>query len=431
MRVVGAMREQTIRRHGTIERPIGLIRRLTREQRGGVMVTVAIALPALLGASGLAVDLGQWYRERTTLQLAADAAALGAARLLLDQSATEADYQAVALSEAKGAIGPGTVGTLATPPSVAVVPARSVTVTLTSTADRYFTAALLIPAPTLSAVAEAVPIPPPDCVLALHKTGGSGITVTGNARIDAPQCGIFSDASGGDSIDLTGNVTIETKSIGSSGVTQQTGNVSVSPEPVDGAPAVPDPLANLPPPTPGPCTPGASDYTANQTVTLDPGTYCSGLSFAGDTTITFTPGVYIIEKNFSLAGNVTIASASGVTFYLGGGASTATLDWTGNIATKSAMTAPTSGPYAGVLIYQDRSASLGNAAAITGNASFTLGGIVYMPSATLTMTGNSSTTPPAAEGLSVIADSIHVNGNAGFASGTEASAAWSDVTLVR
>lgn len=53
-------------------------------KRGQVLVVVAIALPALIGMVGFAVDLGRLYVERARLQAAADAAALAGAMWLLE-----------------------------------------------------------------------------------------------------------------------------------------------------------------------------------------------------------------------------------------------------------------------------------------------------------------------------------------------------------
>lgn len=393
------------------------LRRLARERHSGVVLTVAIALPALLGATGLAVDLGQWYRERATLQTATDAAALGAARLLTDSSASQDDYVTVALAEAEGAIAAGTVGQLITPITVHVVAGTSVTVTLQSTANQYFTSGLLVSRPTLTATAEAGPAPPPTCVLALSKTASPGISISGNVNVSASHCSVFSDSTSADALNISGNATIVAKEIGSAGITQTSGAVSVTPAPQNNQKAELDPYANLTPPTPGTCFAGPSSYSGG-TITLNPGTYCSGLNFSGTATVTFNPGTYILEGNFVLSGGVTIASADGVTFYLGGGVSTATVNWSGGTVTQSPMTAPLTGPYAGVLIYQDRSASLGNAASISGNASFQIGGAVYMPRAALTMSGTSSATPPAATGLSAFANTVSISGDQHFATGT-------------
>ena len=56
-----------------------MIRRLVRSRRGGAAILVAAALPVLLGATALAVDLGSAMLETRQLQGAADAAAMAAA----------------------------------------------------------------------------------------------------------------------------------------------------------------------------------------------------------------------------------------------------------------------------------------------------------------------------------------------------------------
>ncbi|HXV56238.1 MAG TPA: pilus assembly protein TadG-related protein, partial [Gaiellaceae bacterium] len=55
-----------------------------RSERGQVAVVVACFLVVLIGAAGLAVDVGSWYRADRATQAAADAAALAGAQGLQD-----------------------------------------------------------------------------------------------------------------------------------------------------------------------------------------------------------------------------------------------------------------------------------------------------------------------------------------------------------
>ena len=60
----------------------------TRRQKGAVAIIAAIALPVMVGFTGLALDTGRLYVEKTELQNATDACALAAAReLTCDPSA--------------------------------------------------------------------------------------------------------------------------------------------------------------------------------------------------------------------------------------------------------------------------------------------------------------------------------------------------------
>lgn len=66
-----------------------------RGEHGQVLVIFALALAVLLGAAGLAFDVGRFYSERRFLQNAADAGALAAANALIrGDTVAEADAEA-------------------------------------------------------------------------------------------------------------------------------------------------------------------------------------------------------------------------------------------------------------------------------------------------------------------------------------------------
>lgn len=83
-----------------------MIARLTRERRAGVGIMVAAAMPVLIGATALAVDLGSAMLETRQLQGAADAAAMAAAG-----DPSRADALAHAALSASGWPGAVTVAT--------------------------------------------------------------------------------------------------------------------------------------------------------------------------------------------------------------------------------------------------------------------------------------------------------------------------------
>jgi len=61
-----------------------------RRERGQVLLLFAVAIPILLGMTGMAIDIGSYATERRDLQNAADAASLAAAQELPDAGAAEA-----------------------------------------------------------------------------------------------------------------------------------------------------------------------------------------------------------------------------------------------------------------------------------------------------------------------------------------------------
>lgn len=56
-----------------------LLQRFGEDNHGGVLVYTALALPILLGISGLSVDVGTWCASKRVAQAAADSGALAAA----------------------------------------------------------------------------------------------------------------------------------------------------------------------------------------------------------------------------------------------------------------------------------------------------------------------------------------------------------------
>ena len=103
----------------------------------------------------------------------------------------------------------------------------------------------------------------------------------------------------------------------------------------------------------------------------------SGITLSGNATLTLNAGIYIIEGGgLSVSGNASV-TGSGVMIFNAGSAYNAT---TGNYGgtygsiTLSgngtySLSAPTTGTYAGILIFQDRT----NAAALTLSGNSTLG----------------------------------------------------------
>jgi hypothetical protein len=179
------------------------------------------------------------------------------------------------------------------------------------------------------------------------------------------------------------------QSIGIVGGYSETGSGTISPTPVTGLAPVADPLAWLTPPTYSTCL-SDPQFTGSTSHTIGPsvagGTVCyNALTNTGSGSLTLNPGIYVINGSFSNTGSGTI-SGSGVTIYLGPPNGALTLTGSGAMN----VTAPTSGPYDGILFYEDPSDT--NSMKITGSGSSDLEGIFYAPSATLTLTGSAGST---------------------------------------
>ena len=393
--------------------------RSLRDESGQALVVVALGLTSLLGFIGLAVDVGSLMHNKRELQVAADAAAVAAA---MSRNATGYTAAGQNASSANGFPNGGTV---------------TVTINSTPTSGEYlgqpgyYEAIIQKTEPTIFmglfghgsvpvgaravAVAQSSNGANTGCVYTLGATG-TDFSLTGNADVQAPQCGINVDSSDTSAaMSLTGNVTLDAASIGIVGGYKKTGNISLTPaSPSTGIVPYSDPLSYLPgyTCTASSCTPSgggssiscqaAQSITGNQTVTLSPGCY-QGLSFGGNSNATLSPGTYIINGSagLSFSGNNNV-SGSGVTIYIANGS----LSMVGNTVLN--LSAPTSGTYLGVLF--DQSPSDTSAASLVGNSGSVIKGVMYFPTASFTLTGNSGTSIY----TDFVVSSLSLVGNASF-----------------
>lgn len=179
-------------------------------------------------------------------------------------------------------------------------------------------------------------------------------------------------------------------------------------------PATPDPLASLPVPSAsGPCLNGNFSSWAGGVTVIPPGNYCTGLTIANGRNVRFDPGTYFINGDFSVQGGARILDSDDVTFLITNGRV--------NFANGAnlRMTAPTTGTWAGVLIYQ-RSSSPGAAPCTHGAARnhfaggihYTFGGALYFPNCGLLLDNNAWLRSPGNSFTMVAAHSIEAQGSA-------------------
>jgi hypothetical protein len=118
----------------------------------------------------------------------------------------------------------------------------------------------------------------------------------------------------------------------------------------------------------------------------------------GDT-VTLNPGTYVINGGYLTFDNGTNGGGTGVTFYLTGSASMVIQN-----GANAQLSAPTSGTYSGILVYQ--AASDTAALSIQGGSTVSLSGNIYAPGAALTLGNGSGTTVNS----DVVAQSLTMNG---------------------
>jgi hypothetical protein len=175
---------------------------------------------------------------------------------------------------------------------------------------------------------------------------------------------------------------------------------------ITGASSVVDPLASLPPvPSTGLPTFATSPMNGNGSQTISPGIYNGGLSIGGGQTVTMSPGVYWMKGGtFSIANGAAV-TGNGVTIYCDGSGSSGGVSFQGGGVIS--LTAPTSGTYAGVVIYENRTSS--QPINIANGSTTTISGTIYAANAAVTYAGGASFNQ---SGSQVVARSLNISNNA-------------------
>jgi hypothetical protein len=228
-------------------------------------------------------------------------------------------------------------------------------------------------------------------IFVLNSSAGGALSISGNAAINIPG-NLIVDSNSTKALTESGNAKITASSIQVVGGVSKSGDATLTPAATTGIAVVADPLAGLH----GPSTTGMTNYgsvslSGNKTQSINPGIY-SSISASGNASLTLNPGIYIIEGGgFTVTGNASV-SGTGVMIYNtgsnypnnGGSFGGLTISGAGTVS----LSAPTSGTYAGIVIFQP--AANTRAISLSGNAASGLTGTVYAPAALLTLSGNAT-----------------------------------------
>jgi Flp pilus assembly protein TadG len=395
-----------------------LLTRLATGTAGGTGVAFALALPVVLGATGLAVETGLWYVEKQRLQVAADAAALSAA---YERAAGRpGSMQTAALQDAArngfSNVAPATF-TLHNPPSSGAHAGdpSAVEVRLSRSQPALFSALFGQSTLTISARGVAmVKLTGEACVLALDPAASVGVLSQGSTVDSLNGCVVAANSTSDTAITVTGNGAMTAYSLWTAGGFSQGGSSSLTlTEPAKTHMwALQDPYADETIPSSLGACKANSLKLSNTTQTLQPGVYCNGLDIGAKAKITFAPGTYYIDKGdltvnaqATLTGtNVTIVlTSSGAASQIG----TVTING-GAVVNLTAPTDPDTG-HRGLIFFQDRRASSAGTAKLNGGATMNLFGAVYFPAQAIQFSGNNSSSSP--ECTQIIGKTVTFIGN--------------------
>ena len=401
--------------------------RLWRDTRGASVIIFALTLPVLAVMATGAVQYASLLMYQTTLQKAADAAALGAATQLNLASTMNASASAAALFISSTNIGHVPEGVSDSVTATVLDNNTGVDVTIVRTAQSLFGTLLGPSMFSVRAHAQAHALGgAPICAIALDGKVSGAVTLDTSAVVDARGCAVYSNSKNDWSIYADQSAVLQT--IYTCAVGGKKGYFpNFNPQPKTGCPPIADPLASRPAPTiPYSCL--ATDLVvSNSTVTLNPGAYCGGLKITAGAQVTLNPGEYVISGGPLVVDQGASLTGINVGFYLtkyakawpplpksgpGPGPATSgpapgTTIYFAQNSTIS-LTAPTSGALAGLLFFEDPTLPKNQLHQILSNNAQTLLGTIYLPQGRLFV---GSTAPVAANSAYtiIVADTVELS----------------------
>jgi len=348
--------------------------------RGQVLPLVALYATVLFGAAALAIDVGYLRYMQRIQQSATDSAAVAATSELIYASGTTVTTAAKQDAGSNGFTDDGTnvIVTVNNPPTSGAYSGNTnaVEVLIRKKDPLFFAGVFGLTSQWVQTRAVGqITNTSNSCIYALN--GDITLSGGGGGGITAPSCGLITNGN----LNVSGSGNVNALSVGYVGTGPSGGTYPL------GQPARTVPVSD-------PClTYAGCAYLSRLTTTqlrtgcmaqsplpnpIPPGEYCQTLTISGS--MTLSPGLFVLDNGISVGGNSAL-SGTGVTIYSLGGVTTLY----GHVSVN--LSAPTTGPMAGMVYYQP--AGNTNGATFSGAAgSDTFSGAMYMPSASMTFNAN-------------------------------------------
>lgn len=422
-----------------MERPGERIRTRGNCRAGQTLILFTLAIIPIFGIIGLVVDIGWAYYRKEVAKTAADAAANAAVMAAFAAAGGGAvtcstpgvacyatDYVCpsgtIAASDninigclyasANGFSSSGTqtvtfkAGGGTPPGSTGVSVGYWVVAKVSERIPQSFSAVLGFPAATVAAEASAGDQSPAagsgGCIFALATTGSGTLSLTGSSYLQSG-CGVYVNSNSASALTMTGSSIVTTTGVAKTHIVggwTTSGGSTVSPAPVTGVATMSDPWSAMAAPTVGDCTDGGAGVRlSGSTQTISPGVFCGGITLSSSSVLTLTSGLYIVKSGISLTGS-SIITGTGVTIYLYSGGISATG------SSKLTISAPASGTWQGIALFQDRTNSSG--ASLSGSTSQAINGLMYLPAAAISYSGGNSANATA---TTIVANTISLTGS--------------------
>jgi len=419
-------------------------RKLRRSKSGNAAILVALAMPALMGGAGLAVDTAQWYLWQRELQFAADQAALAGAwargngdtGTIYITRANQEFSDNLSIIANNGATHAASLADWGTGTQNSVIVGAEVV------ADLPFASFVMRRSTTIRVNAQATFERTDEytaCLMALHPTAGSAMWFNGGPTVDAA-CGVASLSTSDTSIRTNGSSGAQNiNTVASAGGIDDGMGAFANASTIENFDGLNDPYSGLTPPdnpTPRTLSCGSSGLTytgddfdngdqplsipkiytkfPRKTCKALPGTY-TDLEIGGNANL--TSGIYVIDGGRLKLNGGNQLTGTGVMFVLKNGAQ---LDINGGadvfLSPMSALQlvalgipADDSARMENMLIFEDPNSPGNSGSKLTGATNFDINGVIYMPKSELKLAGNIQAT---ANCMMVMSSKVQVAGTA-------------------
>lgn len=350
----------------------GLAAAFARSEGGNVAVIFAVVSIVLIGAIGVAVDYSRMVLTRSQLQDRLDAALIAGvqgqgtttAETFFDNTTTGSIAKSISRSFTSDGDGLSGTATAEVPTTLAsVLGLRSFDVSASGKATR--------------------PSGGGACILVNSTTANQAFLANSGASINAPDCEIHVRSTANPAAIVNSGVTLNVKRVCIAGA-NIIKNTSAAMPIETGCAAATDTIGpTLPAVNVGACTQNGPVNANGGVVNLSPGVYCN-FTVNGTATINLQPGLYVIKGSTII--NDGRINGTGVTFYFPDASSQLTFN--GNVVKN--LSAPTSGPYANLLMFENPSASGTGSYIFNGSSGDLLSGVIYLVKRNVTYNATSN-----------------------------------------
>lgn len=370
--------------------------RAARCTRGNITMLFGISALALSGLIGGAVSLAQVSAAGGYLQDSADAGAVNVAVAIRDGGDPDA-LEALADTSIGGRNGRNRVELISRTP-----------ITVSFTASREVRPILgpLIGRETVQVTRRATAVVEagkPVCLLVLSASQPQALSRRGASSLEGPNCVAQVNSSSPEAIESRGSGTVEMLQTRVTGSGTDIGGFT--PAPTLGAPRLTDPYADTDWPAAGACA--RLDISVKKTVlSLAAGVHCGDIDLGSGSELVMGPGVHIITGSLTMRAGARLIATQGSSLVFVGESSTLDIQAQSELR----ITAPTTGPWAGVAIAVKPQATE-RTSEILGGGQIVLDGAVYLPTQLLYLTGGGSLADPTGATRAFVVNRLELRGN--------------------